>query len=405
MSATAPRPSLRMIGDPPDVGPRGPALFAKGFRPFFLLAALGAAAAVPIWILALFGLVRPDAYLDAMSWHAHEMVFGFASAVVAGFLLTAVSNWTGRETATGAPLAALAALWIAGRVLFLVPAPRGLVAAVDLAFLPAIAITVARPIVATKNLRNLPMVVALLLLSGANAWVHLDVLGLAPGGRRRGALLGVDLLVVLVAVIAGRVFPMFTRNATGDAAVRSHRALDALAVASLVVVAALGAAGVSGGALAVTCAAAAAFSVARAAHWGARKSARTPLLWILHAGYAWIPIGLVLRTASALGGAVPPALATHALTAGALGCVTLGMMARVSLGHTGRAIAAPPVATAAFALVVGAGVARVAGPLIDPGAYRTWLVASAVLWSAAFTAFLVGYAPVLSRPRVDKKPG
>jgi uncharacterized protein involved in response to NO len=395
------RSPLPMFGSPPETKMRRPAIFAKGFRPFFFLAALAAVLSVPVWMLALYGFVRVDAHFDPMAWHAHEMVFGFGAAVVAGFLLTAVGNWTGRETATGGHLAALSALWVAGRIALLVPnLPSPLVTAVDVAFLPAIAITIARPLVATRNRRNLVMALVLLLLSAVNVWMHLD-----PAGRRRGALLGVDLLVILIAIMAGRVFPMFTKNATGDATIRSHRVLDVLAIVSLVAMTALDLASQSGPIVALVCGGGAALMIARAAHWGANRSARDPMLWILHAGYAWIPIGLLLRAASAISTTVPSALATHALTAGAIGTVTLGMMARVALGHTGRKIVAPPSARVAFVLVIAAAIARVIGPLFLPTAYRECLIVSALAWSGAFLAFLAGYTSVLLRPRIDGKSG
>ncbi len=398
--------SLPLFGAPPQTNSRGPAIFAKGFRPFFLLGALGAAVMVPLWMVFLFGSATAPSYLDAMSWHAHEMVFGFASAIVAGFLLTAVGNWTGRETATGTALASLSALWIAGRFALVVPGlPKIVVAAIDIAFLPALAITIARPLVATKNRRNLVMVLVLLALLGANLAVHLDALGVITGGRRMGALLAVDVLVVLIAIIAGRVFPMFTKNATNDASIRSHPRLDILAVIALALVTVLDLAQVSGVTLAVVCAIAAVLSVARSIHWGARSSVSNPMLWILHLAHAWIPLGLFLRTASAFDAHVPSALATHALTAGAIGCATIGMMARVSLGHTGRKIVASRTTVAAFLFMLGAGVTRVVGPLLFVAAYREWLVVSTVLWSAAFVAFLAGYVPILVRPRIDGTSG
>ncbi len=398
--------SLPLHGAPPESVVSGPPIAAKGFRPFFLLAAALATLFLPLWLLVLSGRVRVDAYVDPIAWHSHEMVFGFSAAVVAGFLLTAVGNWTGKETAIGKPLLALAALWIAGRIALLVPGgSRLLVAAIELAFLPALAITIARPLVATKNRRNMIMLVVLAALWLADLAFHL-----VPDARRTAVLFAVDVIVLLVVLIGARVFPMFTRNATGDQTVASKPRLDklaALAVAALALVDLVRAAGVSATLVSGTLAAVAAvLVVARASRWGARGALKDPMLWVLHAGHAWIAVGLVLRAASTFApSAVPSSLATHALTAGVIGTTTLGMMARVALGHSGRTIRATRLTTASFALVTLAALVRVFGPLVLPsGAYHA-VVVSGLLWTAAFGAYLVGYAPVLLAPRVDGKPG
>jgi uncharacterized protein involved in response to NO len=403
---------LPLLGAPPaepvlPVVLGGP-LAAKGFRPFFLLAAVFAAAILPIWLLALAGVVRPDAYLDAMSWHAHEMVFGFSAAVIGGFLLTAASNWTGRATLTGAPLLALSALWVAARVVLVMPSvPRALVAGLDLAFLPAVALAIARPIAASKNRRHYVMVGVLLALWAANLAVHLDALGLLSGLRRRGVLVGVDIVILLIVIIAGRIFPMFTRNATSVSSVRSHPRLDVAAIVAtaLLVIADASMSDLSPGLTALVAAVAALLTAARAVHWGTRRIWSEPLVWVLHVGYAWIPIGLALRAAAYVSFAVPPSLATHALTVGAIGGTILGMMARVSLGHTGRPLAAGIPMAVAFALVTGAAVARVFGPLVDLLWYRVSVHVAGALWTLAFALFVVVFAPVLTRARIDGKPG
>lgn len=401
---------LALVGDAPEpASPPRAAIAAKGFRPFFLLAAAFAIAIVPLWLAVIAGAARPDTYLDPVSWHAHEMIFGFTVAVVAGFLLTAVSNWTQRETVVRAPLLALAAVWAAGRVTMLTAArlPWGVPALVDLAFLPMLVVALARPLVAARNRRNFVMLAVLGALFAANVVAHLDALGLAPvGSARRACLVAVDLVLVVALVIAGRVVPMFTRNATGVESIRSIPALDAATVLAMVAVAAADAlAGdtpVFAGALAGLTGL---LALARAAHWGTRHTLRHPLLWVLHAGYAWATIGLLLRCASAFGAAVPASLATHAMTVGAIGSLTLGMMARVSLGHTGRPLAVSPAMAAAFAAINVAAAARVAVPLFAPSfTYAALLVAGAA-WSFAFLAYLIVYAPILATPRADGKPG
>ncbi len=385
----------------------GPALFAKGFRPFFLLAGVFAVALLPMWLAALFAGYDPGAYFGAMYWHAHEMVFGYSVAVIAGFLLTAVGNWTQRETAVGAPLLALSALWLAGRfaVLGATHLPHGLAAAVDLAFIPALAVALGRPLVAAKNRRNYIMLAALAVLWATNLATHLDALGVLPGWRRRGALLAVDAVVFVILAMAGRVFPMFTRNATGVQTIRNIPALDkATLVAAALLCAAEGAmpdskvaavlAGVTGLAAA-----------ARAIHWGAQHTRKVPLLWILHAGYAWTCLGLVLRAVSAFTPAVPSPVATHALTVGSIGGLTLGMMARVSLGHTGRPLTTSRAVTASFVCVTAAALVRVGAPLVSASLYRPSLMVAGVLWSLAFALYVAVYAPILAAPRADGKPG
>ncbi|MBL8612706.1 MAG: NnrS family protein [Myxococcales bacterium] len=385
--------------------PSGVALAQKGFRPFFLAAPLFAGAVIPLWIGVLHGHALPAGYFDPVTWHGHEMVFGFAVAVIAGFLLTAVGNWTGRETAVGAPLLGLAGLWAAGRVaVMLAPwLPRGVPLAVDGAFLPALAATLARPLVAAGNRRNFVMVAIVLGLGAASVVVHLDALGVLPGAGLRANRVGVDLVMVVTLVIAGRVFPMFTRNASGVQSIRSVPALDVACLVGMALVTALDAAGVPQAAwLAGVVGAVAA---ARTARWGARHSLREPLLWVLHVGHAWIPIGLALRALASVTPLVPASASTHALTVGAIGTLTIGMMARVSLGHTGRVLAAPPAARTAFLLVTAAALVRVAAPVVAPAHTSAALVVAGACWSAAFALFLAGYAKILVGPRVDGKPG
>jgi len=396
--------SLLRAPDPP----QGLPLARKGFRPFFLLAALFACMLVPSWLLVLTGKVPPPAYFDPVSWHAHEMVFGFATAVIAGFLLTAVGNWTQRETVVGGALLGLAALWAAGRIAMLMPGalPRPLLAALDLAFLPALAIVLARPLMAAGNRRNFVMLAILTALFLADGASHLEPLGVLPlGSARKACLVGVDVILVVTLIIAGRVFPMFTRNATGVDTVRSIRLLDGLTVGGAAALALIDAFDRDGTAAALMAAAVGALALARAFRWGTRHTLRHPLLWILHAGYAWIPIGLGLRAAAAVVPAVPPSLATHAVTVGAIGSLTLGMMARVALGHTGRALVAPRPVAWGFALITAAAAVRVLVPLFLPGAYLGSLVAAGVLWTASFLTFVVAYAPILTRPRLDGRPG
>jgi len=383
------------------------ALTRKGFRPFFLLAALFAAAIVPAWLLILQGRFSVGGHFDPVGWHAHEMLFGYTVAVIAGFLLTAVGNWTQRETLVGRPLLALAALWVLGRLSLLAGGalPPVVTAVIDLSFLPALAVAIGRPILVARNSRNFILLGVLFALFVSNAFMHAAPLGLLPRAWSRSAsLVAVDVIVLLLAVMAGRVFPMFTRNATGVSSVRSSPLLDALALGALALLVVTDAAMPGGRLAAAVLTVAALLAVARAVHWGARHTLREPLLWILHVGYAWIPVGLLLRAAANLG-AIPESLGIHALTLGALGALTLGMMARVSLGHTGRPLrAAKPVAWA-FAALTAAALVRVCVPLAAPTYYFASLSLAGALWALSFGLFLLVYTPILLRPRSDGKPG
>jgi uncharacterized protein involved in response to NO len=384
------------------------ALSANGFRPFFLLAALFACAIVPLWMLVVAGILPPSVYLDAASWHAHEMVVGYTIAVIAGFSLTAVGNWTQRETLIGVPLLALSTLWLLGRVAMISAGalPRGMPAVVDLAFLPALAAVLARPLVGARNRRNYVMLAVLGALFAANLVVHLSALGVtAIGSPRRACLVAIDVVLILILIVTGRVVPMFTRNATGVASIRSSPRLDALAIAGMAVLTVLDALIPDTWGVAAVAGAAGVLALARTVHWGTRHSLHHPLLWILHAGYLWVPLGLLLRALTGFDANVSGVLATHALTIGAIGSLTLGMMARVALGHTGRVLIASKPMAWGFGAMTAAAFVRAILPLFAPRWYFAELVAGAGLWTVAFVLYLVEYVPVLSVARMDGKAG
>ncbi len=383
------------------------AVLGKGFRPFFLLAGLQAALMMPLWLMMLGGAKAPPAYYGGPSWHAHEMIFGFALAVIAGFLLTAVGNWTSRETATGGLLAGLAGLWLLGRlaVLFAGLLPGPVVAVLDLAFLPALAVVCARPMIATRNRRNYQFVVMLALLFVGNLAMHLGAAGIWPEGFRKGAWLAVYVVIAMIVVMTARVVPMFTRNGTDRQAVRNLPKLDAVAVAGVVVSALADLATLDERLVAALCGATGLVVLARSASWGTLHTWRKPLLWILHAGHAFVGLGFLLRGASWLSATFPPSAALHAFTAGAIGCLTLGMMARVSLGHSGRTLEVNPVIGVAFGAVVLAALLRVFGPLGGTAAHLHSMNAAGAFFALGFLAFVVLYAPILFTPRVDGKPG
>lgn len=390
---------IPLLGEAPAAPVQGLPLLRKGFRPFFLLAGAGAVAIVPTW-LAILGGVGPavDAHLADTAWHAHELLFGFAAAVIAGFLLTAVGNWTGRETLTGPWLGALGLLWLAARVALLLPVPRAVAMGLDLAFLPALGVALGRPLLATKNRRNyfVLAVLAALWLSDLGMW--------SLEWRARAQRVAVDVVVLLIVVVAGRVVPMFTRNATRVASIRNLPSLDRLAALAVCAATALDAATPSTWARVPAYAAAAVLVLARSATWGSVPALRVPLLWILHAGHAFVALGFALRALPVVLPVVPDSSATHAFTVGAIGCTTLGMMARVALGHSGRPLEAGRPIAAAFALVTVGAAARVFGPM-SAATYAPALFFAGAAWTSAFVVFLVVYVPILLSPRIDGKPG
>jgi uncharacterized protein involved in response to NO len=382
--------------------PAGFALWQLGFRPFYLLAGTFAALSIALWAAQFAGwLGRP--YLAGPLWHAHEMLFGFTLAVVVGFLFTAGRNWSNRPTPTGRLLAALAALWLAGRVLVLTPF-GGLAAVVDTAFPLAAAVALAVPFWASRNRRNYFFVGVLVLLGVANAAFHGAMLAVIALPAFLGLQSALDLVLFVMTVMSGRVIPMFTNNGVPGAGASARPALERAVPASVLLLLAADLLGVHGAVLAAIALAGAALHAVRWALWKPWRTFRVPLVWVLHAAYAWIPVHLALRAAAEVGG-VTASAATHALTTGAIGALTLGMMTRTSLGHTGRPLRADRFAVACYALVLLAALVRVAAPLLVPSSTVPAVVVSAALWSAGFALFVLRFAPVLIRPRLDGRPG
>jgi uncharacterized protein involved in response to NO len=378
------------------------ALWRLGFRPFYLLASSFAALSIALWALQFAGwLGKP--YLQGPMWHAHEMLFGFALAVVVGFLFTAGSNWSGRPTPTGLPLAALAALWVAGRVLVLTP--FGWAAAIVNAAFPLVAaVALAIPFIASRNRRNYFFVALLVLLSFASLGVHLAQLGVINAPGWIGIQIALDAVLFIMAVMGGRVIPMFTNNGVPGAKATRHPVVERLALGSVLAVLAADLVQLRGAAMALLLAAAAVAHLARWWRWQPWTTWRTPLVWVLHAAYFWIVVHFGLRAVAMLGW-TPSTAAMHALTVGAIGGLVIGMMARTARGHTGRPLQADRFEIACFLLVLGAALMRVLLPLLVPAATVHAVLCSAALWSAGFGLYAVRYWPLLTRPRLDGKPG
>jgi uncharacterized protein involved in response to NO len=378
------------------------ALWQLGFRPFYLLASSFAALSILLWALQYAGWT-PHAYLAGPLWHAHEMLFGYTLAVVVGFLFTAGYNWTGRPTPTGRTLAALAALWLAGRVLVLTP--FGWAAAlVNVAFPLAAAVGLAIPFFAAGNRRNYFFLALLVLLGAATFAFHLTQLQVADLPGWLGIQIALDVILFVMAVMGGRVIPMFTNNGVPGTNARRDPRLEKLALGSVLVLLAVDLLQLRGAVLIVVLAVAACAHLARLALWQPWRTLRTPLVWILHAAYAWIGVHLALR-ALAEPGWLASSIATHALTVGAIGGLTIGMMTRTARGHTARPLRADRFDVACYALILAAALVRVVVPLVAPGGQVPAVLAAALFWSGGYGLYAVRYWPVLTRARLDGRPG
>lgn len=388
---------IELLEPAPRTPPKGMALWALGFRPFYLLAALWALLAVPLWAAQFAGWIALPGLTSG--WHAREMVFGYTLAVVVGFLFTAGRNWSGQPTPSGGALAALAALWVAARVAGLTPWPLA-AALLNAAFAWAAAWGLWRALRGNANRRN-DFFVGLLVLIGmaALAW------------RGTVPTVALDAVVLMMAVMGGRVIPMFSNNAVPTMQARREPRLEQAALAALWALLALDVAATVLGAPAwltwariALLTAAALLHAARLALWQPLRTRGVPLLWVLHLAYAWLVVHLLLRAAGEAGWVIP-SLATHALTVGAIGGMTLGMMTRTALGHTARPLRAGPWETAAYVCMALAAVARVVVPLLAPALLVGASTAASLLWATAFALYLVHYTPILMRPRLDGKPG
>jgi uncharacterized protein involved in response to NO len=380
-------------------------IFQKGFRPFFLLGAICGVFLVPWWAFTYQQPMSGEPGLESISWHSHEMIFGFTMAIIAGFLLTAVENWTNRPTARGPFLAVLVGLWMIGRLVGLGGAAAAIAGLADLLFLPALTVAIAIPLFLSGSKRNYLLLAILPLLWFCDLFLHLRTSGLLPQSYLRTDLVAVDLIVVVLVIITGRIVPLFTRNALADESIRPNPGLSTAAIIGVLIVALIEIVAPGGYIMAVAAGIAGLLVLGRSVRWGIQKTLGQPILWILHLGHAWIWLGLLLKAASAAGMPIQSSVATHALTAGAIGTLALGMMARVTLGHTGRMLQASSVMTAAFVAITGSAVLRVFGPWVRADLTRTALISSGTLWSLAFALYVVCNARYLTTPRPDGKPG
>ena len=370
---------------------QGPAIFSFGFRPFFLAASGWAAIAMVLWVAALAGAVNLPTRFDPVTWHVHEFLFGYLGAVIAGFLLTAVPNWTGRLPVVGWPLACLAGVWLAGRIVVLISAfvPPAVVALIDLAFPVALSAFLLREIIAGKNWRNLIVLAMLAVFTVANAVFHTEA-----SFDGFGARLGIGAGVMMISVIGGRIIPSFTRNWLVKRGVTQlptppMQQFDRLTLLATVAVLVAWVIAPTNGVVAVVLGATGALHLVRLMRWQGHQTIAEPLVLVLHLAYAFIPLGAFALALSIFWPAILPVQAAlHIWTAGAIGLMTLAVMTRATLGHTGQQLHAGRWTVAIYAALVAAVVMRLVGQMPMAGA----------AWIAAFVMFCLVYGPLLLRP-------
>lgn len=384
---------------------RLPPILRGGFRPFFLGGACWALIVVGLWVGALSGAVTLPTTFDPLAWHRHEMLFGYLGAVIAGFLMTAIPNWTGRLPIAGSRLAALAGLWLAARLAVLFSAVLGpaVVPLLDVGFLLVLAAVCAREVIAARN-RNFPIVIIILLFAIASAVDHAEALGII-GSAGLGWRAGFALVLMLIAVIGGRIIPSFTRNWLSKQGMKTGLPgqpdlFDKLCLAATAIALAGWAIVPDARSVAILLIAAGALQAIRLSRWSGHKTVRDPLVFILHVGYAWLPLGMILLGISVVFPAVPTTSALHALAAGAMASMTLAVMTRATLGHTGRTLHADLPTVAIFVLVTLGAAVRVSAPLL-PLDYMRAIELAGLLWGGAFLLFVLTCGPKLVGPRPD----
>lgn len=399
---TMPLP-IHLATEPVVEAPRGTPLLRLAFRPFYLAGASAAALLMAVWYFVFFGRYELASEISPVLWHAHEMVYGFAVAVVVGFLFTAGKSWTGLETPRGLPLASLVSIWLAGRI-------SGVIGNAtvflfwDIAFLPLVAAVFVHLLVRARNWRNLPIAGVLCLLAGVNVLFHLSAMGVLGFSPMKVLHSSVALVVVLITVMAGRVIPMFTRNAIAGVEISTNPRREQLVLGLTALGLGLWVLSAPDVPTAMVLSLAAAGHLWRLFAWSSLKTWKKPLVWVLHLSYAWMPVAFVLLALACLD-VVTSSVGVHALTVGVIGGVIAGMISRTARGHTGRMLTASPVEVLVFLLVPVSALFRVGAGLFGGGAYERGLVISGALWVAAFVLYLLRYAPWLMSARLDGKDG
>ncbi|GAC24383.1 hypothetical protein GMES_2087 [Paraglaciecola mesophila KMM 241] len=386
-------------------------LLRQAFRPMFLFGAIFSTLAILLWGLALMGHIQLRPFANILFWHSHEMLFGFANAIIVGFLLTAVQNWTGLRAPYNKTLLFISLLWLSGRLVLLFGQDVSIyiVAAIDLSFLPICAVLLARPLINANQQRNLFFVPVLFLITLCNALMYIGFETARYDIQQLGSQNAVWLVTLLIAIVGGRVIPMFTANGTQTAKVASNIWLDRLSLGSLWLIFFLHFStlakfipnlGLSG--LFAFCAL---FTALRCFRWKMWITLKTPLLWSIHLAYWFVPLGLACYSAHYAGLNISLSGALHMLTAGAMGSMILSMMARVSLGHSGRMIKPKAIMSLAFLLVFVAAISRTLLIWLWPNYTMDWLTLGVVAWVIAYGLYVLVYFPVLTTPRADGRPG
>jgi uncharacterized protein involved in response to NO len=376
------------------------ALFGLGFRPFYLGASTFAALSIPAWLASYTGYWQTARV--HLLWHMHEMVFGFAVAVVFGFLYTAVRNWTGLWTPRGRQLAAISGLWLLGRVAMLAW-PGRIAAVLDLLFIPAALIPLVSVMLKSGKRSNLPLLFLPLLLFCTNLGFHLALLGWTAESPMTAIEAGLLVLAVLSTMMAGRVVPGFTKNMAPGSAPRSFAQLDKAGIGLIILSSLAWTAGLRGGAGAALLACAGLIQLCRLAYWQPARTANYPLLWILHLAFGWIGIGYLLLALSCLE-LCSVSTAMHAIAIGGMSSLVLGMMTRTTIGHTGRPMRAERNERLIFLAIQGAATVRVLANVLSP-LRLALLLASGACWVLAFATFVWRFAPLLSQARIDQREG
>ncbi len=384
--------------------------FAYGFRPFFLLAGIYAVIAMVTWMWMFTRGVVPSDVIVPQFWHGHEMIFGFFAAAIAGFLLTAVPSWTGRSGFAGIPLMLLTLAWLSGRIAFAMAGalPWSVIVTVELAFLPALMVIVGPSLLRTIS-RNTPLLFVLFILWIADA---VFLYGLWKGdailvtAALRG---GLDIVLVLVTVIGGRIVPAFTGNALKARGLavnmRNNRVVEYLVIPAMLAYAISDVVDPIGRYTAAIAALAASLQLWRLSRWHGLKTGTQPIVWILHVAYLWLPVGLFLKAIYIFAGAAWAVHWLHALGAGAAATMILAVMTRASLGHTGRPLVASKAIVFAYSLLAASVAVRVFGPSMLPLGYETTIVVAGFLWLVSFGIYVLKYTPILIGPRADGRPG
>ena len=380
-----------------------------GFRPFFLVGSLASVLLILYWALVFFNGNLPDGYFTPIYWHAHEMIYGFAISIVSGFLLTSSANWTQTKPLKGGKLKALFYLWLVGRVamglsLFNLPIPHYFYFLVDILFIPVLVLALAPPLIKSKKLRNLQFVPILAVFAIGNLLTHLAALNIIDFKfASKGIYLGVNLILIIVVTISGRIIPFFMMNAVPGLQIKTRPWVEKAVLISLwsYVILDFSEFTTLTGWVAGICGV---ISLIRLAGWKSIKTMSNPLLWILHMGYLWIVIGFFLVFTSDVLGILPRSVAIHAFTAGAMGTFIIGMMSRVSLGHTGRALKLKKGFVLSYVFVTLSAVVRVVFGFF-PDIYSHGILCAGILWALSFILFIVYYAYYLLTPGPNGRVG